>query len=506
MQPLTPDILMPPFKQYYPSIDSLNGSQRIFYEYWKSEFEVGSPREADTSYIFIYVYDLFDKYLKGIDREMNLTKLIKLKALYRSQVGNHIASWLSDIYLLENRYEDAISIQEEFGGRFNSDNLSLFLKMQTNREISPDDIVLIAKRFGFVQLSSFKKHISEVHEWLDLKIKSKFPKEGMLKFVLASPSVSMVDEYLTAGLVSNQLATIKIPDLLSNPFLSEKCVAWTLEISDLIQQKYARKSTSKKPNKQRQNIERALWDVRIKEVFKNPTSSLENKGCIHEYLRLQNHWMVYRKYECAHCDEIFMCECDKKLAMAIRSYQTEGRWLVGICPNCRGFEDASIVTDGKLMYGSSFYAVRWREIAKESDRLAIENKDEPDYSRAENNIRLKYGVPLIGEGWISETQLFKNLEQLLSDHKVIHHGKPEWLGRMHLDVYIPELKDAFEYQGKQHYQAVNYFGGQESFKQTQKRDKEKARLCEENGVTLFYINEGDDFSVDALRLRIKNMQ
>jgi hypothetical protein len=56
------------------------------------------------------------------------------------------------------------------------------------------------------------------------------------------------------------------------------------------------------------------------------------------------------------------------------------------------------------------------------------------------------------------------------------------------------LNLAFKYQGKQHYQAVDHFGGQDSFEKTQIRDIEKARLCKGNGVTLVYINEGDDFS------------
>jgi len=324
MKPLAPDILMPPFKQYYPSLDSLDEPQRLFYEYWKSEFESGSAREADTSYIFIYVYDLFDKYLKGVNSDVNLSRLLKLKELYPDQVGRHIASWLSDVYVFQMRYEEAVLIKEECGGGSYADNLSLFLKMQTGREISPAEVILIAKRFGFVQSTLFKRHISEVYEWLSLKIKSELPDGGLLNFIANSPSVSMVDEYLNSGLMSNEVKTIRIPNFLGSFYLCEKCVVWTLEISGLIQEKYGRKTNSNKPNKQRQNIDRTLWEVRIKEPFKNPTSSNENKKCNHEFLRLQNHWVVYRKYECTHCNEFFMCECDRKLATTIRPYQTEG--------------------------------------------------------------------------------------------------------------------------------------------------------------------------------------
>jgi hypothetical protein len=316
--------------------------------------------------------------------------------------------------------------------------------------------------------------------------------------------VLTADEYLMSGFVSSDLQTVELVDFYSNSELPTKCFEWTQEIALIIQEKYGRKRVQKKPSKQSRNSQRMLWELKTKDVFENPNPVNIGK-CSHKYLKLDNHWMVYREYKCTDCKEKFMCECDKELTITKGRYQTNCQWLGGICPSCRGFEDVSIITDGKLMYGSSFYAVRWREIAKEADRLAIENKDEPDYSRAENNIRLKYGIPLIGEGWVSETQLYKNLEQLLPDYKVIHHGKPEWLGRMHLDVYIPELRVAFEYQGKQHYQAVDYFGGQDSFEKTQIRDIEKARLCKENSVTLVYINEGDDFSKEKL-LKILNLK
>ena len=44
-------------------------------------------------------------------------------------------------------------------------------------------------------------------------------------------------------------------------------------------------------------------------------------------------------------------------------------------------------------------------------------------------------------------------------------------------------KVGIEYQGQQHYEPAGYFGGEESFKQTQERDKRKKQLCDENGVT-----------------------
>jgi len=69
--------------------------------------------------------------------------------------------------------------------------------------------------------------------------------------------------------------------------------------------------------------------------------------------------------------------------------------------------------------------------------------------------------------------------------------RPEWLlseegTRIELDGYNEELKVAFEYNGKQHYENVQYFRGSELSKR-QSSDKQKVKLCTENNVELIVI-------------------
>jgi hypothetical protein len=101
---------------------------------------------------------------------------------------------------------------------------------------------------------------------------------------------------------------------------------------------------------------------------------------------------------------------------------------------------------------------------------------------AENILREKHGLPRIGEGWVSEMQLYSITEELFSDAEL--HSSPSWLKPQHLDVYIPSLSLAIEYQGQQHYEPVDFFGGKESFIATQERDKRKKRKCKENNILL----------------------
>ena len=123
----------------------------------------------------------------------------------------------------------------------------------------------------------------------------------------------------------------------------------------------------------------------------------------------------------------------------------------------------------------------WPNGVEKSDRRKIWNE-------AENKFRKIVGIPLIGEKFISETMLFKTITYLLNGHEVIHHYRADWLARQELDIFVPSLKLAIEYQGEQHFMPVEAWGGKNALKKTQQRDEEKKRKCEREGVTLIYFD------------------
>lgn len=55
------------------------------------------------------------------------------------------------------------------------------------------------------------------------------------------------------------------------------------------------------------------------------------------------------------------------------------------------------------------------------------------------------------------------------------------------DFYLPEHNICIEYNGKQHYEPVKYFGGEKTFKQQKKRDKIKSDYCKSNNIQLISI-------------------
>ena len=84
--------------------------------------------------------------------------------------------------------------------------------------------------------------------------------------------------------------------------------------------------------------------------------------------------------------------------------------------------------------------------------------------------------------WKHELSLFHAVRRGHPD--TLYQYRPDWLGRQSLDLYVPSLRTAIEYQGVQHYIPVEFFGGEEALAQRQELDQTKRQLCEENRVRL----------------------
>lgn len=84
--------------------------------------------------------------------------------------------------------------------------------------------------------------------------------------------------------------------------------------------------------------------------------------------------------------------------------------------------------------------------------------------------------------WVQEYKLFSYIKLWYNDAIFQYH--PEWLNGLYLDIFIPSINIAIEYQGQQHYEPLEYFGGEESFSENKERDIKKQILCKDNGVIL----------------------
>jgi hypothetical protein len=103
--------------------------------------------------------------------------------------------------------------------------------------------------------------------------------------------------------------------------------------------------------------------------------------------------------------------------------------------------------------------------------------------------------------------LYDVIKEFLPGYTVLWNHKHDGMrfshsnAKMELDIFIPELKLAFEYQGEQHYFAIEGWISEENVNKIQKRDQEKRIKAEELGIQLIevpYTWNGDRKEIEKI--------
>jgi len=123
----------------------------------------------------------------------------------------------------------------------------------------------------------------------------------------------------------------------------------------------------------------------------------------------------------------------------------------------------------------------------------------------ENTVRKEFGESKVGEAeWAGESVVYKIVCDLFPTHTVLRHQNPEWLDGLELDIYVPQLAFAVEYQGEQHYLPISAWGGQAALNERKQRDQRKAQLCKKNGIALIAIDYDEPLTKEHISDLLRN--
>lgn len=270
---------------------------------------------------------------------------------------------------------------------------------------------------------------------------------------------------------------------------------------------------------------------------------LDVKNCECQNLRFFDHYHeLPLLFICPVCGKLYMCDCQKEYYEIIHKHNKQivspsffnnyewhypgsnpstdfeyfyksATYKSKICFLCNNtippevYSYSEITTFGRR-YEPYIKALidSYYEGSRYNDDFSLKN-DYGTYKEkrkeAENIIRKKAGYPLIGEKWLNETTLYKLCCILFADYQVIREYSPAWLHPQRLDIAIPELNLGIEYQGEQHFKAVERFGGEDGLEKRIKQDKRKKDLCKENGLTLVYFNYNEELSEEIVKRKLK---
>lgn len=123
----------------------------------------------------------------------------------------------------------------------------------------------------------------------------------------------------------------------------------------------------------------------------------------------------------------------------------------------------------------------------------------------ENKRRRKLSLPLIGIGYSREFELLRYVQDLFHGEKIIHRDRKTLKG-LELDIFLPNLKLAFEYQGEQHYKFVKFFHGDyKGFEKQINRDLRTKQKCKELGINLIEFPYYENLSEQLLLSRLAKL-
>jgi|GEM_PF-2829280 len=291
-------------------------------------------------------------------------------------------------------------------------------------------------------------------------------------------------------------------DVHTDKAIHDVCVsvAAPLRIHDDTSQLWKYKRTEQKRFTKHTQRMHLNYPARVYESFQAPHCNCQTS------LFISNPEWGVLDFQCRFCGRHYFCSCCEAL------YQNYWRtdcdtysnhqFRHNLCHLCRGVSPEFC---GFTETALSFYEMFAPYIQLEDLRAghAMPTPDSKKYLRnAENRLRVKYGYPKIGEGWVNETYLLNTIKNLYPRIKVIHQGSPPWLGLQRFDVWLPDINVAIEYQGKQHFEPIEHFGGTEGFQKSQERDAKKKKLAIQNDVTIVYFSYEEDLTPDLIKNRL----
>jgi very-short-patch-repair endonuclease len=143
------------------------------------------------------------------------------------------------------------------------------------------------------------------------------------------------------------------------------------------------------------------------------------------------------------------------------------------------------ITESNIIHGEYDYSlVKYVNVHK---KVKIKCKKHGIFEQSPNRHLRGDGCPLCRESK-GEKKILKILEN--NNIKFIRQKKFEGcknIRQLPFDFYLPDLNLCIEFDGRQHYESVQDFGGDISLGETQKRDKIKTIYCEENNIKLLRI-------------------
>jgi len=176
------------------------------------------------------------------------------------------------------------------------------------------------------------------------------------------------------------------------------------------------------------------------------------------------------------------------------------------CPKCKGYNKttAIILTELQQIHKNKYTYPDFKFESFKSKIMIHCNIHGNFKSLLQNHYHKKSGCPKCnaskGEEAIRVFLEEQNM-QFVSEYKF------KDLGLKRFDFYLPETNTCIEYDGKQHFEEIEFFGGKKALNEIQQRDQIKTEYCKLNNIHLIRINYKQfDLIYDILNSELNSLK
>ena len=205
---------------------------------------------------------------------------------------------------------------------------------------------------------------------------------------------------------------------------------------------------------------------------------------------IHNHKYDYSKTDLEHRDEKgrvrIICPIHGEF------WQQPRKHLMGQgCHYCSGHDRKTVeelIREIKSIHGDKYGTDKIVYVNNTTD-ITLTCPIHGDFKLTPHNLLCgKQGCPKCNRSHL-ETEISLFLEREGIEYE--EQKKFPWLKNYRLDFYLPQYNVAIECQGRQHFEAVGQFGGEEQLRIQNEWDDEKKALCDDNGIRVIYFTKGE---------------
>jgi very-short-patch-repair endonuclease len=172
-----------------------------------------------------------------------------------------------------------------------------------------------------------------------------------------------------------------------------------------------------------------------------------------------------------------------------------GKW----CPYCKGkyktIEDLKQLATTK---GGKCLSIKY---IMNNSKYLWECSEKHQWTACSNNIQQGKWCPRCSK--ISNSKGVQKIEQILDSKNIFYHREYGFddckkIRQLKFDFYLPDYSLLIEFDGQQHFKAINFFGGDSTFKEYKERDKIKDDYCVKQNIRLIRIPYNEINSIHTI--------